>query len=299
MYTYTLIDSDERLDSLVREWKEAGIDTVAMDFEGEFNLHVYGEHLCLIQLNDGERFFLVDPFKVSVEAIGRFLSDEGIRKIMFDCTSDTALMRKQYDVQVENISDLRIHALTLGLTGSLGSLIERYLPDLPKLFAGSKKKNQRTNWMTRPLTDDQIQYALDDVAHLFALKKILEDEVREKGLEEAVAEKMKGAGKKTRGEERPPWSKISSWKYLSRREKVYHKHFFLARDGLAQKYNVPAVRIMDKHLLLKMAKEVPQDEAAFFRHCPKKDRRRTEELVRALMKAKAEAAEELSLPSPR
>lgn len=299
MYTYTLIDSDERLTSLVEQWREDGIDTVAMDFEGEFNLHVYGEHLCLIQLNDGERFYLVDPFAVSMQAIGRFLEDEGIQKIMFDCASDSALMRKQYNVQIENISDLRIHALALGHTGSLGSLIESYLGDVPKLFAGSKKKNQRTNWMTRPLSDDQIQYALDDVAHLFSLKAILEAEVREKGLSKEVDEKMKAAGRKTQGEERPPWSKISSWKYLSRREKVYLKHFFLARDGLAQKYNVPAVRILDKHLLLKMAKDVPQDEAAFHRYCPKKNRRQTEELVRALLKAKGQAEEELNLPSPR
>ena len=54
--------------------------------------------------------------------------------------------------------------------------------------------------MTRPLSEDQIQYALEYVAHLFARKKILEEEVREKGLEGEVAEKMKTAGQKTRGE---------------------------------------------------------------------------------------------------
>ena len=88
MYTYTLIDSDTALSSLVNTWKESGIDTVAMDFEGEFNLHIYGEHLCLIQLNDGERFSLVDPFKVSMQAIKAFLEDGTIQKIMFDCASD-------------------------------------------------------------------------------------------------------------------------------------------------------------------------------------------------------------------
>jgi len=299
MYTYTLIDSDERLDSLVREWKEGGIDTVAMDFEGEFNLHVYGEHLCLIQLNDGERFFLVDPFKVSMPAIARFLEDTGIRKIMFDCASDSVLMRKQYGVQVEHICDLRIHALALGHTGSLLSLIEHYLDDVPKLAGGSKKKNQRTNWMTRPLSNEQIQYALDDVAHLFALKAILEAEVDEKGLSQEVAKKMEGAGRKTRGEEQPPWSKFSSWKYLSRREKIYLKHFFLARDALARKYNIPAVRILEKHQLLRMAKDVPEGEAEFHIYCARKDPRRVGELVRALMKAKKESEEELSGSSPR
>lgn len=299
MYTYTLIDSDTALSSLVNTWKESGIDTVAMDFEGEFNLHIYGEHLCLIQLNDGQRFYLVDPFKVSMQAIKAFLEDGTIEKIMFDCASDSALMRKQYDVQIERICDLRIHALALGYTGSLGGLIERSLGDVPKAFSGSKKKNQRTNWLTRPLKGDQIQYALDDVAHLFALKKVLEAEVAEKGLGGEVAEKMAGAGRKTKGEGQPPWSKFSSWKYLSKREKTYLKHFFLARDGLAQKYNVPAVRILEKHNLLTMAKDVPADEAEFHIYCAKKDPRHLDELVGALMKGKGEAEAELSAPSPR
>lgn len=299
MYTYTLIDSADRLASLVNEWKGAAIDTVAMDFEGEFNLHIYGEHLCLIQLNDGERFYLVDPFKVPMEAIKAFLEDGAIKKIMFDSASDSALMRKQYSVQIENICDLRIHALALGYSGSLGGLIEQYLGDVPKAFTGSKKKNQRTNWLTRPLKKDQIQYALDDVAHLFALKTILEAEVEKKGLAMEVAQKMEQAGKKTKGEERPAWSKFSSWKFLSKREKTYLKHFFLARDALAKKYNIPAVRILEKHNLLRMAKDMPANESEFYIYCGKKDPRRVEELVGALMRAKAAAAEELSSGAPQ
>ena len=93
MHEYTVIDSDEALAKLKNTWKENNVTTIAMDFEGEYNLHIYGEHLCLIQLNDGERFYLVDPFAVSMQAIGRFLEDEGIQKIMFDCASDSALMR--------------------------------------------------------------------------------------------------------------------------------------------------------------------------------------------------------------
>lgn len=299
MYTYTLIDSDDRLTSLVAEWKGAAIDMVAMDFEGEFNLHIYGEHLCLIQLNDGDRFFLVDPFKVSMEAIKAFLEDGTIAKIMFDCASDSALMRKQYGVQIENICDLRIHALALGHTGSLGSLVELYLGDVPKPNTGSKKKNQRTNWLTRPLRREQILYALDDVAHLFALKEILEAEVEKKGLAAEVGEKMASAGKKTKGEERPAWSKFSSWKYLSKKEKTYLKHFFLARDTLAQKYNVPAVQILEKHNLLEMAKDVPATEGEFYIYCGKNGPHRAEELVDSLVKAKEAAAAELSAPAPQ
>jgi ribonuclease D len=54
--------------------------------------------------------------------------------------------------------------------------------------------------------------------------------------------------------ERPGWEKICNFKLLSGREKVYIKHFFIARDNLARKANVPAARILDKRLIVEMAK---------------------------------------------
>ncbi|MBO4425235.1 MAG: HRDC domain-containing protein [Spirochaetales bacterium] len=41
---------------------------------------------------------------------------------------------------------------------------------------------------------------------------------------------------------------------LNKAEKVYIKHFFLARDGLARKADVPATRILPKQLIVQMAK---------------------------------------------
>ena len=57
--TYTLLDSDEKifkfLDSI------SSLDEIAVDFEGEFNLHIYGEHLCLIQIFDKSNYYIIDP----------------------------------------------------------------------------------------------------------------------------------------------------------------------------------------------------------------------------------------------
>ena len=50
---YTLITTASALEALVSRWEEKGTLSVAMDFEEESNLHVYGEHLCIIQLFDG------------------------------------------------------------------------------------------------------------------------------------------------------------------------------------------------------------------------------------------------------
>ena len=44
---YTLIDNSADLEKYIAAWNV--LDRIAVDFECEFNLHIYGEHLCLIQ----------------------------------------------------------------------------------------------------------------------------------------------------------------------------------------------------------------------------------------------------------
>lgn len=293
MYIYTMLDSDQKLSQAMQNWKAEGITSLAMDFEGEFNLHIYGEHLCLVQLYDGKEFFLIDPFAVSPAKLKEFLEDGTVEKIMFDCASDSALVRKESGILMEGLYDIRVQALALGYTGNLTGLVQRYIGEENTEDAASKKKNQMTNWLLRPLKAAQVQYALGDVAHLFALKAFLAADVQEKGLSAQVEEAMKDVGK-SKGPDKPGWTKFSSWKYLSKEEKVFLKHFFQARDTLARKYNVPAVRILDKHLLLDMAKKVPVNKDEFHVYCTKCAPQKLTELISALVQAKADAITELS-----
>ncbi|NCC65024.1 MAG: 3'-5' exonuclease [Spirochaetia bacterium] len=292
MLNYTMIDSDSALLALIDTWNQQGIKSVAMDFEGEFNLHIYGEHLCLIQLYDDKTYYLVDPFQISKAVLKQFLEDASFEKVMFDCASDSALVRKQYGIILKNVHDIRVSALALGYTGNLTGLIDRYIGVEETLVGMNKKKSQMTNWLIRPLKREQIQYALSDVQHLLALKDLLFSEVKKQGLAQRVEQDMLQVGK-SKGPDKPGWTKFSSWKYLSKEEKVFLKHFFIARDSLARKYNVPAVRIMEKHLLLQMAKNLPATEADFHVYCSKISTRTCNELLKLLANAKEEAVTEL------
>jgi len=292
MYTYSTIDSDKKLSTLVQSWKQREIISIAMDFEGEFNLHIYGEHLCLIQIFDGAEYFLIDPFKVSPEELKTFLEDPELEKVMFDCASDSALVRKAYGIALANAFDIRVQALALGYTGNLTGLVERHLGAQEEKSTQSKKKNQMTNWLRRPLKEDQVQYALSDVANLFALKDILTKLVAEKGLSEQVAKTMLTVAK-PKGPDKPGWTKFASWKFMNREEKTYLKHFFLARDTMAKKYNVPAVRILEKHRLLEMAKAIPGTPNDFHIYCMKCPGDHVKELVALLLEAKKSAALEM------
>ena len=256
---YTLISKASELENLIARWEDKGVSSIAMDFEEESNLHVYGEHLCIIQLFDGSSYYILDALALAkneagLSAMKAFLEGP-VEKIMFACQSDASLARKTLGIQLCNIFDVRIIALALGFTGNLNGLIERNLGmsvENPSL----KKKYQTANWMRRPIPDGQVEYALGDVQYLFELKASLLAEM-EKSLSAAekkrVAYEMRTCAEQ-KNPERPGWEKICNFKLLNAREKVYIKHFFLARDNLARKANVPAARILDKRLIVEMAK---------------------------------------------
>ena len=248
---YTYIDSDEKINEMLSLF--GGKDRIAVDFEGEFNLHIYGEHLCLIQVFDGSSFFIIDPRAagVTVKGLEAFFSSS-VRKLWFDCQSDASLVYKAYGLKIENIYDVRVLAETLGFHGNLKALETEYLGIDNGL---NKKKNQQANWLKRPIPDEQIEYALEDVAHLAELEDVLVPLIKERNLEKQVISAMKKATAVKKP--LPGWTRLGGWKRLSREEKVYAKHIFIARDKIARRFNVPAARVMDKHLITALAKERP------------------------------------------
>ena len=254
---YTVLDNDEMIFSVVETWK--ALDSIAVDFEGEFNLHIYGEHLCLIQVYDGSGYFLIDPRspKVTPKGLASFFSLP-TEKVWFDCQSDASLVRKNYQMEISNIYDIRPLAQCLGYQGNLIGLIEQYLHVTPPVE--NKKQKQQANWLRRPLDPALVVYALGDVSYLFDLKKVLDAEIVQKGLSEEARHFQKKAVA-TR-EERPGWTKICDFKLLSKREKVYIKYFFIARDKIARRYNVPAARVLEKQKLVALARSVPESREA-------------------------------------
>ena len=256
---YTLISTASDLNALVSRWAEQGVTGVAMDFEEESNLHVYGEHLCTIQLFDGACYYILDALALAKTPEGltsmKAFLEGPMEKIMFACQSDASLARKALDIQLNNIFDVRVIALALGFVGNLNGLIERNL-GLSVENPSLKKKYQTANWMRRPIPAEQVEYALGDVQYLFDLKASLLAEMETKltaSEKKKVSYEMKTCAEQ-KNPERPGWEKICNFRMLNAREKIYIKHFFLARDSLARKANVPAARILDKRLIVEMAK---------------------------------------------
>ena len=290
MHSYTYIESDISLQEVLQSWNSTGINTIAMDFEGEFNLHIYGEHLCLIQVFDKHSFYIVDPFKVSKDALKEFLESQWLEKIMFDCSSDAALVRKQYQIHLANVYDVRVTATILGYNGNLSLLKSQCLGTDP---VKGKKKHQMSNWLVRPLPGKMIEYALEDVEDLFTIREELDRQVQSRKLEKQVtsAQKRIAVGK---GPDLPGYKKLPGYRSLSKDQKIYVRWFFESRDMLAKRMNVPAVKILEKSRIIEMAKQAPLDSQQLNAYAYHKDKSVQDNLVALMTVANEGACKEIT-----
>ena len=249
---YTTLDSDEKIINQCIRWQDT--PSLAVDFEGEYNLHIYGEHLCLIQIYDNEGFYIIDPRSrlVTKKGLETFFSLP-TEKIWFDIQGDAALIYKVYGLRINNVYDVRVPAKILGYNGNLLGLQKEYLGVEVNI---NKKKNQQANWLKRPIDVDLMEYALLDVKYLHQLKDVLSSIVAKEGLTKSVDEAMKRA--MVVKEPTPGWKNICRWRDLKKWERVYVRNIYIARDKIARSFNVPASRVMNKHHVVSLALNPPE-----------------------------------------
>ena len=145
-------------------------DCVGLDTEFIWE-RTYYPKLGLIQLAlSDEECYLIDPLAIGdLTPLGRLLNNSDVVKILHDAPQDLMILYRVTGVVPQNVFDTRVAAGFSGLSStiSLADLINILLDiDLPKT-------ETRTNWLKRPLNGSQIDYALDDVRYLRALRVVL------------------------------------------------------------------------------------------------------------------------------
>lgn len=155
---------------------------VALDTEF-MRVSTYFPKLGLIQLYDGERVSLIDPLAITdFSPFVALLSNSKVLKILHSCSEDLLVFLQEFDQLPHPMIDTQIMArfLGLGISAGLAKLVQQYLN------VEIDKGATRTNWIKRPLSDIQLQYAAGDVWYLLPLYHILEKELAKTHWEQAV-----------------------------------------------------------------------------------------------------------------
>ena len=244
---YTLVDNGDKVLDLLRGWKTRRTRIVAMDFEGEYNLHEYGERLCLMQVFDGEDFYIIDPLTVEEVSLQRILENTDILKVIFDSSSDQALLRKTHGIYLKTILDLKPAVDLLGAkSGGLSEILNRYLDtEIVK-----KSKYQKYNWTRRPLDPKAIKYALSDVMYLLTLKDVLMERLfKARKLDEYILRNCKIQDSRRQESGQPRIFRNKKYRTLSKPQKDRLLELYNLRDRYARKVNWPPNNLLSNDTL--------------------------------------------------
>ena len=157
---YTFIDSIDDLAFLNEELLKkpyVGVDT-------EFRRTTKDNmRLALLQINDGEEIFIIDPLKIdSPTQQASFLFDNDVVKILHSCKEDLEAIYSWTHKKMQNVFDTQLANSFLEdeYSVSYQNLVEK------KLAIVLDKGETRSNWLRRPLSDSQLKYAALDVEYL-------------------------------------------------------------------------------------------------------------------------------------
>ena len=160
---YTFIESEVDLNYLNKELlkkPEVGIDT-------EFRRRSKDDlKLCLLQIRDEEEIYLIDCLKIKEANYSHsFLSSKKVTKVFHSFKEDNEAIYSWTGLKISNIFDTQLANAFLG-----GSFSISYKNLVNSLLGVEISKNEtRSNWMRRPLSASQLDYAASDVEFLLDL----------------------------------------------------------------------------------------------------------------------------------
>lgn len=250
---YTTIDTDEKLIAFRQDLYDRNITTIAVDFEAEYNLHEYGEKLCLIQVFDGNNYFIIDPFLISKDEIIKTLEYHKIVKLFYGSESDKSLVFKQYGIKIKSVYDQKVLVDVLGLEEkSLDKIILRTLG----ININTKRNYQLYNWTKRPLDEKAIQYALTDVQYLFRINTELVKLISFENKINDLAIRLIRLNDKDDKVPTPRIYRSHEYRVLSDKEKNRFKIIMNIREDIAYEYNIPPTLLLDKEHMVSISKDL-------------------------------------------
>jgi len=145
----------------------------------------YYPRLCLVQAAVGGEILLLDTLAIpDGGALARELADAGRRKLVHAARQDIEALLPLTGEPLAPVFDTQQAAALLGFPAQVG------YAELVRQLLGVElaKGHARTDWARRPLTREQLTYAVDDVRYLPALAATLEDKLAAAGRRGWLAE---------------------------------------------------------------------------------------------------------------
>ncbi|MBU1712892.1 MAG: HRDC domain-containing protein [Proteobacteria bacterium] len=227
---------------------------VGFDLEADSMYH-FSEKVCLLQVASKKTAFVIDTLKLKdlSQLKPLFLRKDTI-KIFHGADYDVRSLFRDFGIEIRNLFDTELASRFLGIkeTGLEAVLRDRFNVKLEKNY-------QKKDWSERPLSEDMLNYALNDVRYLIPLSEILEKELEDMGrlswVEEECEILCRVRSAADNGE--PLFLKFKGAGKLSPRTLAVLEALLWFRREMAQQKDRPLFKIMGNNSILKLAETKP------------------------------------------
>lgn len=240
-------DLEDFVDRLLAEPRYA-LDT---EFHRE---RTYYPKLALLQLASSDEIVLVDPTTCDMAPLRRLFAGEPLA-VLHAAQQDLDVLTHAAGGVPSRLYDTQLAAGFLGYsTPSLVSLL------WGELKVTAAKGDRLTDWLRRPLTEEQQVYAAGDVAHLLALHDVLAAKLTALGRTEWVAEACEELRTRPVSGTDPDsaWLRLKEVRALKPRARGVARSVAAWRERRAMASNIPVRQVLPDLALLGVAQKQPR-----------------------------------------
>jgi ribonuclease D len=213
----------------------AGVDRVALDTEFH-NERSYAPRLMVLQMVVGDDAFIVDALRIrNLQPLADALATKTV--VGHALQSDVKIFADRFDRLPAAAFDTQLAAAFCGYGMAIS------LADLVHDIVGVRLKKSQTvsDWSSRPLSPNQIEYLVDDVRHLLAIADALEARLVESRRFAWFEEEARSLVDPARYRPDPErlYLRIPGATRMNRRELGVLREVAQLRDSLARERDVP------------------------------------------------------------
>ena len=289
--SFEWVDSEKTLDDVIDSVLTGSRYAIDTEFHRE---KTYYPKLALVQIRWGAQTALIDPLAVDPRRLGRLFASD-ILAIFHAAQQDLEVLRHASLEAPRNIFDCQVAAGFVGYsTPSLATLVQAVKK------VSLSKGDRLTDWLRRPLTEQQCAYAADDVVHLFDLHDDLTRQLNELGRVDWVSTACAELAIRPTGPQDPSdaWLKLKEVRALKGPARGVAQSLAKWREERAMRSDLPPRRVMSDMALLGISQRVPKSVEELANTRGVDDRHLSAEYCREIMTAVRDGAKNsVSLPS--
>lgn len=249
------INNNKQLENIVSRWKRS----IWLCMDTEFiRCSTFYPKPALVQIFDGKNVVLIDPVTVTCwDPFTEILTNPAILKIMHAFQEDIGVFKVLTGEIPQSLLDTQLAAAFCNLPYPCGyqTLVKKLLN------IEVDKENMRSDWLKRPLTDEQIMYASGDVYYLPKLYKILHEKIKGDSPEKLqwLTEECRMVAQKYGKESDPDdlWQEVKLTCHLLPEEKKILEALYKWREIYIRKHNIPRKRILNMEIFINIARCQP------------------------------------------